>query len=155
MTLYSAGMRTSATSSAALEVLATGSERPKLLEVGLFLATAVASVYGIGRPSVKSAGGSSQAATIALAAEDPADEANGAASQTLMASSWATTAPGLPAKFFRRIGLPATVGTGVIWTFPRGITIPSSSGAGAFPSVTIHATSAAVGVLDAYCVVDE
>ena len=40
--------------------------------------------------------------------------------------SWGTS-PTIPTKFFRRISLPATIGTGVIWTFPKGLVLPVSN----------------------------
>jgi hypothetical protein len=48
----------------------------------------------------------------------------------------------------RRIALPATIGTGVIWTFPKGIAMAASTGL----ALVNRATN---GVIDAYCVVDE
>ena len=35
--------------------------------------------------------------------------------------------PKVPSAFLRRISLPGTTGTGVIWTFPKGITVPVSN----------------------------
>jgi hypothetical protein len=37
------------------------------------------------------------------------------------------TAPTAPTNFLRRVTLPATIGAGIIWTFPRGLVIPVSS----------------------------
>jgi hypothetical protein len=33
----------------------------------------------------------------------------------------------VPTAFFRRIALPATIGAGVIWTFPRGLVLATSA----------------------------
>lgn len=79
----------------------------------------------------------------ALLAEDPAD----GASLTTIAAAWGT-GPTIPTNFFRRISLPATIGTGVIWTFPKGLVIPLNG------SIVVWNLSA-TGVADAYVVVDE
>src|ERR1043166_8797485 len=118
---------------------ATG-PRPRILEIGLFLAAATASTFGIGRPA---AIGVTPTNPLALLNEDPAD----GASLTTIAGAWGT-GPTVPANFFRRVSLPATIGTGVIWTFPKGLVIPLG---GSIVVWNITAT----GVADAYVVVDE
>lgn len=118
---------------------ATG-PRPRILEIGIFLAAATASVFGIGRPA---AIGVTPTSPQTFLNEDPAD----GASLTKIAGAW-VTGPTVPANFFRRIGLPATIGTGVIWTFPKGLVIPLND------SIVVWNISA-TGVADAYCVIDE
>jgi hypothetical protein len=49
----------------------------------------------------------------------------------------------------RRIGFPATIGVGVIWTFPRGLIIPISGNL-----VTYNIVAVTTGN-DQYAVVDE
>ena len=94
--------------------------RAKLMEIGFTLAAATASNVGLGYPQ---AIGLTPVETEFLT-EDPNDVL--AASIVTSALSWATS-PTVPAIFFRRMNFPATIGQGVIWTFPQGITIPVSS----------------------------
>jgi hypothetical protein len=108
--------------------------------LGIFLAAATASTFGIGRPQ---AIGVTPTSPVAFEAEDSADGTPG----TQVATAWGT-GPTVPLKFFRRIALPATIGTGVIWTFPKGLVIPLSG------SVVVWNITA-TGVVDAYAVIDE
>jgi hypothetical protein len=89
------------------------------MEIDLFLAAATASTFGIGRPQ---AIGITPTSPVTWIAEDPGEPAGTAQS----ALAWGT-GPTIPVQFFRRIALPATIGTGIIWTFPRGLIIPVSS----------------------------
>ena len=142
MAIYSLANRTTGTSSgaAALEIRTTSTDRAVILEIGIFLAAATASTYGIGRPQ---AIGVTPTSPVTVLAEDAAAPAGTV--QTALA--WGT-GPTVPLQFFRRIALPATVGTGVIWTFPRGLIIPVSS------SIVLW-NLATNGVVDCYVVIDE
>jgi hypothetical protein len=120
MATYSVARRTTSGTSAAaaMEVRTTSTQPARLLEAHLFLAAATASEYGLGRPA---AIGITPTSPVTVLAEDV-----GTGTVTT-ALAWATP-PTVPTQFFRRIALPATIGSGVIWTFPRGITIPVSGG---------------------------
>ena len=142
--IISLAVRTTAgTSGAAAWEIRTGSTpgRARLLEVGVFLAAATASTYGIGRPA---AIGVTPTSPVDFLAEDPADVLASGVVQSALA--WGT-GPTAPTNFFRRIGLPATIGTGVIWTFPKGIAISVSS------SIVLW-NLATNGVVDAYALLD-
>ena len=95
--------------------------RAKVLEIGFFLVAATASQIGLGRPA---AIGITPTTPVNFLPEDPNDVIASGVVQSSLA--WAT-GPTVPTAFLRRISLPATIGTGVIWTFPKGITIPVSS----------------------------
>jgi hypothetical protein len=120
----SLGVRTSSgtTGAAAWEII-TGATpgRAKVLELGLFLVAATASTIGLGRPA---AVGVTPTTPVDFLAEDPNDVI--AAGVVQSAVAWGT-GPTIPAAFIRTISLPATIGTGVIWTFPEGLVIPVSS----------------------------
>lgn len=118
------GVRTSSgTQAAAAWEIRTGATpgRVKLLELGFFLAAATASTYGLGRPA---AIGDTPTTPVDLLQEDPNNVLATAIVQSALA--WGT-GPTVPAAFLRRISLPATIGTGVIWTWPNGLVIPVSS----------------------------
>lgn len=115
--------------------------RARLLELGLFLAAATASQYALGYPQ---AIGLVPTAPVDFLCEDPNNVLASGVVQSALA--WGTE-PTIPTAFMRRIALPATVGTGVIWTFPLGIVIPASS------SIILW-NLAANGVLDAYAVLE-
>ena len=142
MAIYSIGVRTSgvALSTAGWELRTGSSDRAYLLELGISLAAATASTFGLGRPA---AIGVTPTSPVTLLAEDSSAPAGTVQS----ALAWAT-GPTAPANFFRRISLPATIGSGVIWTFPKGLLIPVNS------SLVVW-NLAANGVADMYAVIDE
>ena len=102
---------------AAMDLRAAASNSPRIMEIGLNLGAATASTYGLGR----SGNTPTQTSPVLVQAENPADPAG----LTGCAVSW-SVAPTLPAQFFRRISLPATIGAGVIWTFPRGLILAAA-----------------------------
>jgi hypothetical protein len=142
MAIYSLSQRTATGTSAVAmaELRTSSSKRVKVLEIHVVMAAATASVFGIGRPA---AIGITPTTPINLISEEPSDPT--ATSTTALA--WATP-PTVPANFFRRINLPATIGAGQILTFPRGLIIPISS------SIVLWNT-ASNGVVDLTFVVDE
>lgn len=122
--IYSLGVRTlDGTSGAPAWEIRTGATpgRAKLLEIGFFLVAATASQIGLARPV---AIGVTPTAPVDFLPEDLNDIIASGVLQSALA--WAGSAPTAPAAFLRRISLPATIGTGIIWTFPKGITIPIS-----------------------------
>lgn len=142
--IVSLGVRTvDGTAGAAGWEIRTGATpgRAKLLEIGFFLAAATASVYGLGRPA---AIGTTPTSPVNFLPEDPNDVIASGVVQSALA--WGG-APTVPAAYLRRISLPATIGTGVIWTFPKGITIPVSDG-------LVLWNIGTNGVVDAYAVVE-
>jgi hypothetical protein len=111
------------------------------LEFHAFNGAATASFYALGRPA---AIGVTPTSPVTVLAEDPAE----AAGTLNTAVAWGT-GPTVPANFFRAILLPATIGTGVIWTFPRGLVIAISS------SLVLWNLAASSAVLDTVVVGDE
>jgi len=142
MAIYALANRTTntTTANATLEIRTTSTDRAYLLEIGIFLAAATASTFGLGRPA---AIGVTPTTPVTVLPEDPANPTG--TIQTALA--WAT-GPTAPTAFLRRIALPATIGTGVIWTFPRGLVIPVSS------SIVVWNLST-TRVADIYIVIDE
>lgn len=92
--------------------------RARLMELGITLAEATASIFGLGRPQAK---GIAPAAAEDFLLMDPSDVL--AAGVVQADTAWDTD-PTVPLQFFRRITLPATIGTGIIWTFGDGLIIP-------------------------------
>lgn len=120
MSIYSvANLTTSGTSATAgLELRSNASVRPALMEIGAWLNAATASTYGIGTP-----------AAIGVTPTSPItwlSEQQDAAGTAQTALAWGT-GPTAPTNFFRRVGLPATIGAGFLLTFPRGLIIAVSS----------------------------
>jgi hypothetical protein len=120
MAIYSLSLNTTVTTTgaAAMDLKASAANAPKIMEVGISLGAATASTYALGR----SANVPTQTSPVLLQAEDPGDPA----AVSGCAVAW-SVAPTVPAQFFRRIGLPATIGAGVIWTFPRGLKLAISA----------------------------
>lgn len=140
----SLSVRTSdGTNAAAAWEIITGATpgRAKVLEVGVFLAAATASIYGLGRPQ---AVGITPTSPVDFLREDLSDALATGVVQSALA--WGT-GPTVPTAFLRRVALPATIGTGIIWTFPEGLVIPVSS------SLVLW-NLGTNGVVDAYAVID-
>jgi hypothetical protein len=142
MAIYSRADRTSNVTSAAacFEIRTTSTDRPKIMEIGISLVTAAATVIGIGRPQ---AIGITPTTPLIVQAEDTGDPAG----TIVTAMAWGT-APTVPLQFFRRWAFPGTIGAGVIFTFPRGLVIPISSSL-VFWNILGGAT------LDVHVVIDE
>ena len=121
MAIYSMADRTSnvTTAAACFEIRTTATDRPRVMEIGISLVTAAATVIGLGRPA---AIGITPTSPKTVLAEDFGDPVGTV--QTAVA--WGT-GPTVPANFLRRWSFPATIGAGVILTFPRGLVIPVSS----------------------------
>lgn len=143
MALYSMSQRTSSgtAATAAWEVRSASGDKPKIMEIGISQNAGTAGVYGLGRP-----------AAIGITPTSPQtfideQDGNGPTGQTTSAVAWGT-GPTVPANFFRRLSCPATIGAGVIWTFPRGIGIAVSS------SIVIWVIATAP-VCDVWAVADE
>ncbi len=117
MAIFAIALRTTNASSgaAASEIIAGANTAYRMLEFGLTINAATASVYGLGAPAAK---GTTPATSSLVIAEDAG---NTTAGNTQVALSW-TTGPTLPTNFLRRVSLPATIGSGIVWTFPRGRT---------------------------------
>ena len=142
MALYGLAQRTAntATSTPSWEIRSAAGNKPKIMELQISQNGATAGVYGFGRPA---AIGVSPTSVTFL---DEGD-GNGAAGQTVGAVAWGT-APTAPANFSRRTSCAATIGVGVIYTFPRGFGLPVSS------SVVVWILSTAP-LCDVSAVVDE
>jgi hypothetical protein len=142
MATYSIARRTSNTTTAvpAHTLITASTDRAAILEAGIFMAAATASWYTLGRPA---ANGTTPTTPVTFLAEDPASPA----ATTTSALAW-TTAPTAPTTDLRRWASPATIGTGVVFTFPRGLIIPISS------NFVLHNANTN-GVVDSYFVIDE
>jgi hypothetical protein len=121
MAIYSLSQRTIVTAAggATWEIRTTATVRSQLLEIGFSQVTAVAATMGLGRPQ---AIGVTPTTPVTFLQEDPG-EPNG---NTTACVAWGT-GPTVPTQFFRRVTCPATIGAGVIWTFPRGLFVAISS----------------------------
>jgi hypothetical protein len=145
MAIYSVANRTTATATATpcLEAIAGANLGYRMLECGISINAATASVFGFGRPA---AIGITPTSPVTVLAEDGG---NTAAGNTTTALAWGT-APTAPTNFFRRVSLPATVGAGIIWTFPRGVIVLKAN-----TSVLWNPSGGSNSVADVWNVVDE
>jgi|GEM_PF-941533 len=123
MAIYSIAQRGTATVSgnAVIDVACSTGVRPKIMEWGLFLGAATASIYSLRRTTTLG----TRTTPTALLAEDPGDVALTGINLVDSAIVFSVE-PAEATTKLRGIGLPATIGTGVIWTFPRGVTIANS-----------------------------
>lgn len=143
MAIFSIATRTSSgtTATAAQEIIAGSNNAFSMKEIGITINAATASVFGLGQPAAK---GITPGTTSTVQAED---QGNTTAGNTTVAQTWGT-GPTVPTNFFRRVSLPATIGAGIIWTFPRGINVLKT-----VTEVLWNATTNSVA--DVWVVVDE
>ncbi len=100
------------------ELRAASTDPIYIREIGIFLNAATASTIGIGRPANN---GSVAGGTLVLGQANNQDDP--VATAGLVLTGW-TTAPTVPTQFFRRFGLPAAIGNGMIFTWgERGLRI--------------------------------
>lgn len=112
---YEQGVLTTGTASAApaLEFRAV-TRAASVLEMGIFLNAATASIIRVGRPGNTPAGGTVQTSSNPINLP-PSGPASGGG--TILAG-W-TTAPTVPAagNSLRMLGLPGAIGNGIVWTW--------------------------------------
>lgn len=137
MALYRLAQTSTVTTSgnAAADMACSTGVRPKLMEWDLFLGAATASTFSLRRTSALG----TRTSPVALVAEDPGDPALAGINLVDMAVAFSAEPTEVTAKL-ASIGLPATIGTGVIWTFPRGLTLANSLSF----AIILDATSGAV-----------
>lgn len=92
----------------------------RVWEVGIFAESAVAGTVGLIRST--SAGTTPGGAVVPQAD----DSAGGAAASANLYTTYGT-APTVGTVPLRRAALPATIGSGIIWTFPEGLVVPSGT----------------------------
>jgi hypothetical protein len=110
--------KTTGAAAAPIATLGASSSRDlRVYEVGISVSTAVSGEVGVMRPANTPAGGSGGQVGAA-------DDTSYAAGLASTANAW-TTAP-TAGTAFRRMVLPATIGSGVIWTWPNGLVVPTS-----------------------------
>lgn len=120
MAIYSLALNTTVatTGAAAWDIKSAATNRPAIMEVSVNLGAATASTYGLGR----SGNVPTQTSPVLVQAEDPGDPAGVSG----CAVAW-SVAPTVPTAQLRRVALPATIGSGIIWTFPRGLVLAVST----------------------------
>jgi hypothetical protein len=145
MAIFSLALRTAAAASSAgcHEIIAASNQAFKLLEWGITLNAATATTLGMGTPA---AIGTTPTSAVKALQEDTG---NSTTAFTTAASAWAT-APTTPTAYSRRVSLPASIGAGIIWTFPRGVTILSAKTWAAW-----NIGGAAMSASDVWFVLDE
>ena len=145
MSLYSLSQRTTATAvnTPSWEIRSAATNKPRLLELGISQNSAAGGVYGLGRPG--------SIGVTPTAPQNFVQESDAGASVALTTAcvAWGT-APTAPS-FFNRKSDPnsAVIGSGIIWSFPRGVDIPASS------SLVIWLIFGPSPVCDVWAVIDE
>ena len=143
MARYSIAINKTTTAAAGLITqLRAGTGRDlRVYEIGIFVTSAAASTVGLIRPSAVGAVFTSSGVG---APEDAASQAGVAVVDTA-----STTAPTIGTNYMRRIAMPSTIGSGMIWTFPFGINVPTGG------SLALWQISATTVGFETYFVYDE
>ena len=121
MSLASIALRTTnvTIANASNELRTTAGVKCRILETSAVQVTGTASSYGFGRPAAQ---GLTPGTQSTFQRDDSADPA----CVTVCGLTWATS-PTAPTNYHRRWNSAATVGVGIIFTFPRGVVIPVSA----------------------------
>lgn len=121
MSLASIAVRTSnvTIANANCELRTTAGVKCRVLEYSLIQLTGTASSYGFGRPAAQ---GVTPGTTSTFQRDDSADPA----CVTTVSLTWGTS-PTAPTSYHRRTNTAATVGVGIVWTFPAGLVVPVSA----------------------------
>lgn len=110
--------KTTGAAAAPIATLGASSSRDlRIYEIGVSVSTAVSGEVGVMRPANTPAGGSGGQVGAA-------NDTSYAAGLAATANAW-STAPTVSTAM-RRMVLPATIGAGVIWTWPQGLVVPTS-----------------------------
>jgi hypothetical protein len=141
MSISSLGLRSTnvTITQASWELRTTSGSRPKILELSIIQAAGTAQSLGLGRPQAQGI----TPVNVLFQADDPGD----AASVQNASLSWGTS-PTVPLIFQRRWNSAATIGVGIVWTFPRGLVVPVNASL-----VVWNITTAQVS--DINCALDE
>lgn len=127
-----------------IQVRAAGSTKPlRILEFGLWTTTAVAGTYGLTRSTST---GATFTSIVGLA-----DDPTFASAQGVIDTAAGTAPTGISTTLFHRtVVFPASIGSGVVWTFgPNGLVVAASG------SMVLYQTTAAAVGLTGYAVWDE
>lgn len=121
MSLASIGLRTSnvTISNANTELRTTAGVKCRVLEVSLINVTGTAQSQGLGRPAAQ---GVTPGTTSTFQRDDSADPA----CVTTASLTWGTS-PTAPSNYHRRWNGAATIGVGIVWSFPAGLVVPVSA----------------------------
>lgn len=120
--IYELGFSTASgtNNTCAVELYTKSTDRVAILEIEWFGLSNTRVTWGLGRPA---AVGLQPVAIGPVLAVDPL-----APTGTLRAAvSWSSTAPTAPSTYLRRVTTQATIGSGGIMVFPRGLIVPVSS----------------------------
>jgi hypothetical protein len=142
MAIYSLGLKSTNTTinNALVEIYTPSTLAIKIMEIGIGQTVATACEYGLGRPA-------NQGITPVPVAFQAEQSTTDPAAKTNASLSWGTS-PTAPSIYMRRLATAASIGSGVIWTFPRGYVLPASA------SIVIFNITASVAC-DLWIVIDE
>lgn len=143
MARYEIGVQKATGAAAGLlcQLRTTATRDARVFEIGVSVASAVAGEIALVRPSAVGATFTSSSTGA------PLDNVSGAG--LAVVDTAATTPPTIGTNYLRRFQLPATIGAGVIWTFPAGIVIPISA------AITLWQLSTLAVTYDVYIDWDE
>lgn len=120
----------------------------RLWEVGVFAETAVAGTVGLVRST---SAGTTPGGAVVPQAED---YSNTRACTVNCYTTYATE-PTQAGVYLRRAVLAASIGSGIIWTFPDGIVIPTSTDTATGNGLMLRQLSALAVTYSVYAVIEE
>ena len=117
-------------------------------EIGIFAETAVAGTVGLVRSTNA---GTTPGGNTTPVAEDYSN------TRTCTVNCYTTyaTEPTQATVYMRRAALAASIGSGVIWTFPNGILVPTSTDTATANGLMLRQISTAAVTYSVYAILDE
>jgi hypothetical protein len=150
MTRYSVAFSKTTTAAAGpmMDIRTATAKDLRVWEIGCFVETAVSGTIGLVR--------STSAGTTP--GGDQTGQAEDYSNTRAFASHFYTTYATEPTQasfYMRRAVLPATIGAGIIWTFPEGMTVPTSTDIATGNGLMLRQLSTAIVTYSIYAVVEE
>lgn len=150
MARYSLGFQKAALTAAGsiVDLAASATDRPRLLELGVFVSTASGTTPVLTMGLFRSTALGTRTSPVTVLAEDNAD----AAGTATVATAW-SVAPTNAANPLRRF-VVNTVGQGIVWTWPANGLMVANSLSLVLQAITVAGTSPSF-TLDGYFLIDE
>ena len=153
--IYSCSVRTTylTTPGSCLELNTTSTQSCRIMEISIMTAAATASAVSLAHPTTQSNTPTwLNNGTTGFIAESDTGAPLAKTSISISAITPAVLANATTSAAIRRSSMPATIGTGIVWTFPRGLYMPiNSTGTNAFCIFNVVTGSA----FDIHIVIDE
>lgn len=143
MARYAAGVSKASSASAAwlMGLRCPSTADARVWEIHVLAETAVAGTVDLRRITTAGTG-------AAMSTTPVAEDVSSSAATVVVDTAFATAVPAATGVSIRRYALPATIGQGIIWTFPEGLIVPVSGAIGIYQLSALAVTYGVTFVFD-------